>query len=161
MSTLFPMEGRSLPTMLPPHFEAFYRLNLRTVIGSRIRARDLMERYTVWATASVQPAMTFSDMRHAMEVVGHRRITSNGIHYGDIGLADAFPDVADTLPNPFRGRLLASTTHADADPASLLPLVDAALTSLLDLRRAVSKMAEPSEPHLAAIAALGLGNARG
>jgi len=158
MTTLFPMEGRALPIVLLPHFEQYYRAGLRRVIGGRLRAREVYEAYHAWAANTGAPSLTFSALRQQFEIVGHRRVQSNGIHYVDMAFAASVPDVADTLPDPFRGSAaLGSTTTVEPDPsAELLAKVDVALAALLELRRAIEAAAGRPAPHEAAQRVLGL-----
>lgn len=150
--TLIPSEGAVLPLLLPSHFEAFYRGNLRQVRGARIRARDLMIAYDRWATANAGPRITFAAMKRLMANVGHRRVQSNGIHYDDLALACDVPDVSDTLPSPFRGVLAMAPEPCVPEelPEPLLAKVDAALAALLDLRRALLSASDRQDPATAA-----------
>ncbi|QCB42285.1 hypothetical protein E5673_08605 [Sphingomonas sp. PAMC26645] len=147
------MEGRPLPITLASPFERFYRSSVRHVGGSRIRARELWDSYHAWARLNDEPTMTFSALRQQMELAGHRRIQSNGVRYVDAGFAASYPDIADNLPNPFRGSPQ-STTTTDASP--LLSKLDAALAALLDLRHAIIANGDRANPAEAAQRVLGL-----
>ena len=150
----FLMERQSLPYHLPSHFETFYRTNLRFVPGSRVRSSELHERYMRWAMQHGAASVSLTLQREFMEVIGHRRVRSDGMHFDDAGYAEAHPDVADTLRLPlYRRPDLPRDSRATA---ALLHKVDAALASLLDLRRAIVAARETVAPHVAAQLALGL-----
>jgi hypothetical protein len=148
----FRLEGRPLPTTLATSFERFYRSSVRHIGGSRIRARDLRDAYHAWAAPSGEPTMTFSAIRQQMELAGHRRIQSNGVHYVDAGVATTYPDVADNLPNPFRGSAQVVATGSN----HLLSKLDTALSALLDLRHAIVADGDRANPAEAAQRVLGL-----
>ncbi|WP_206757932.1 hypothetical protein [Sphingomonas sp. CFBP 13728] len=152
MSHDFPLEGRPLPLTLASSFERFYRSSVRNVGGARIRARDLSDAYHAWASLNGEPTMTFSALRRQMELAGHRRIQSNGVHYIDAGLATLYPDIADNLPNPFRG----TAQPVAAGSSALLVKLDVALAALLDLRHAIVADGERANPAEAAQRILGL-----
>jgi hypothetical protein len=148
----FRLEGRPLPLTLATPFERFYRSSVRHIGGSRIRARDLRGAYLTWATLNGEPTLTFSAIRQQMELAGHRRIQSNGVHYGDAGFATSYPDIADNLPNPFRGSAQAAPTSS----SQLLSKLDAVLAALLDLRHAIVADGDRESPAEAAQRVLGL-----
>lgn len=154
----FRPEGCFLPVTLPSAFETFYRDKLRRIAGSRMRSRALFEEYATWADANDQLTITYSTLKRLMETIGHRRIQSNGVHYEAVALASDFPDVTDTLPNPFRGAVLDFDLkgHRKIESAPLISKVDAALAALLDLRRAIETADDQAAPHVAAQRALGL-----
>lgn len=149
----FQLEGAILPVRIPLHFERFYRATLRRVIGSRIRSVELRDTYLAWAAANGAPSMSFGELRLALEGVGHRRVQSNGVHYADLVLARDVPSLSDTLPAMASGIAVAARA---ADPGTILSKVDAALASLLDLRRAIVADAERDAPVETAQRILGL-----
>lgn len=152
MTTDFRPEGRLIPLTLASSFERFYRSSVRHIGGSRIRARDLRSAYLAWATLNDESPLTFSAIRQQMELAGHRRIQSNGVHYGDAGFATSYPDIADNLPNPFRGSVQVPATGS----SPLLSKLDTALAALLDLRHAIVADGDRANPAEAAQRVLGL-----
>lgn len=155
----FRQEATTLPVMIPNAFERFYRETLRRVVGSRIKSRALGEAYDAWAAKSGEGKITFARMRQLMELVGHRRIQSNGISYVDVGFAADFPGVGDTLEVAPGGLVSRPTQPRSVEgvvDVDTLGLVDAALASLLDLRRHLVARAEREHPARAAERVLGL-----
>lgn len=150
----FRPEGPLLPLTLATPFERFYRSSVRHIVGSRIRARDLRDAYLAWSTSNGEPPLTFSAIRQQMELAGHRRIQSNGVHYGDAGFATSYPDIADNLPNPFRGPVQVAATGSSL----LLSKLDTALAALLDLRHAIVADGDRANPAEAAQRVLALFN---
>ena len=159
-NSLFPLEAAALPFALPPHFEQFYRSHVRFVSGVRVRSSELHRRYVEWAKASGAPAVSLATQRDCMEAIGHRRITSNGVHYLDAAYAEAVPTIGDTLRLPLLVRPQREQRRDDRATVALLTKVDAALASLLDLRTAIVATRERVAPHIAARMALGLGDDR-
>lgn len=153
----FQPEGATLPEPLPLSFERFYRSDLRKILGSRIRSSDLMMAYQSWSLTNGQCSMNYMMLARCMAATGHRKVTSNGVHYVDVGFARDHADVADALPSPFVGSLppVVSRRNRRRQP-DLIAKVDAALLDLLEIRKALSALAEPSQPHLAVQFTLGL-----
>ncbi len=149
----FQREGAILPTRIPLHFERFYRATLRRVVGSRIRSVELRDAYMAWAAANGAPSMSFVELRRAVEGIGHRRIQSNGVRYADLIMAVDVPELADTLPALVSGVAGAGRT---ADQTDMVARVDAALASLLDLRRSLVASSDRQAPAEAAQRILGL-----
>ncbi|RZF65871.1 hypothetical protein EWE75_04255 [Sphingomonas populi] len=151
------LEGVPLPEPLPSFFERFYRTNLRRITGARIRSSDLMRAYQSWALANGECSINYLMLARLMAATGHRKVTSNGVHFTDVGFVADHAQVTDTLPSPFVGSLppVASRRSRKKSP-DLIAKVDAALLDLLEIRKALSALAEPSEPHLAVQFTLGL-----
>jgi hypothetical protein len=94
------LEGRSLRGPVVASFEAYYRAHLRFQVGARVRATNLRSRYLAWAVANEAPALSFVEIRQAMENVGHWHQHSNGAVYGDVTFAEHVDPLPDNFPAP-------------------------------------------------------------
>jgi hypothetical protein len=89
---------RQVAGYVPKDFEEFYRANLRFVVGVRMRRLEVAELYATWAVKHGKQSMNMRDIKRTMVRIGHVTIESNGMYYGDLGLARSFPDVPDNYP---------------------------------------------------------------
>lgn len=140
----FRSEGSSKGAALPEPFAAFYQAELRFVRGRRLRASVLRERFVVWAAANDQPHLSYRALATAMALLGHRRFRSNQVQYDDVAFATDVPELASNMPQPI------AWPAKPRDGTSLLEQVDAALSSLLTVRRAIEAAGAAEAPHRAA-----------
>jgi hypothetical protein len=89
---------RTLVGYVPPHFEQFYRSELRFCTGARIRTRDVGARYAEWSARVNAPSMSEKAIKRAMVSIGHDYFMSNGSFFRDAALALSVPDVVDNFP---------------------------------------------------------------
>jgi len=144
-----------LPEHLDPKFEAFYRAELRGVRRHRVRSTALHERLVAWSDAQDVAALGFKGIRREMELIGHRRLLSNGVWFDDVAFAEDVPGVEDTLPplirsarrTPGRG---GQAVYNPGEPANMLRRIDVALAELLSIRREVEAMQAGTDVHIAA-----------
>jgi len=146
----FHVEGATLPHAINADFERFYRAHLRRVTGARIRSTSLRDAYLRWAAQENAVSLTFNQISRFMEIIGHRRMRSNGVQVLDLAYASDFPNLADNL------QLAPQLTASDHSAGPLVERVDRALAALLDLRVALIAADERRTPHEAAQRVLGL-----
>jgi hypothetical protein len=121
---------------VPEQFEEFYRANLRFVVGVRLKRLDVANLYASWAVENGKPSLNLRQIKAAMITIGHGVIESNGMYYLDLGLANAFPNVADNYP--------ALRLPAEIAVASITDRLDAMIADLTALRAEVARTARTS-----------------
>ena len=105
-------------------FRAFYRDQLRKVVGARLSSRDLHAAYHAWAAIEGAPGLSFKEIARLMRLIGHRPIHSNGHRYLDAGFAVDHPHVSASI----------TARPAELGIAQVIDRVDRALADLSSLR---------------------------
>ena len=105
-------------------FRAFYRDQLRKVVGARLSSSDLRAAYQRWAADNGATTLSFREIAREMRLLGHRHIHSNGHRYLDAGFAVDHPHVSASI----------AERPADLGIAQVIDRVDRALADLSSLR---------------------------
>jgi hypothetical protein len=90
-------------------FLDFYAAQLVRRVGVRIRTMQIGSAYSSWAAAHKRPTLSLAYIHRELAALGHKRMHSNGMYFGDLAVLDAPRSPAATAA--CRSSIVASDVH--------------------------------------------------